>query len=60
MSGLLKAQRSEDFLAAQRRMLDALLKSRAAEHGLVEIGAKAIGPADAQPRWTTSTRPCTP
>ena len=39
---LLKAQRSEDFLAAQRRLLDALLKSRAAEHGLVEIGAKAM------------------
>jgi len=39
---LLKAQRSEDFLAAQRRLLDALLKSRAAEHELVEIGAKAM------------------
>ena len=39
---LLKAQRSEEFLEAQRRMLDALLKSRAAEHELVEIGAKAV------------------
>ncbi len=39
---LLKAQRSDNFLDAQRRLLDALLKSRAAEHGLVEIGAKAM------------------
>ena len=39
---LLKAQRSDEFLEAQRRMLDALLKSRAAEHELVEIGAKAV------------------
>ena len=39
---LLKAQRSDEFLEAQRRMLDALLKSRAAENELVEIGAKAV------------------
>ena len=39
---LLKAQRSPDFLEAQRRLLDSLLKSRAAEHELVEIGAKAM------------------
>lgn len=39
---LLKAQRSDEFLEAQRRMLDSLLKSRAAEHELVEIGAKAV------------------
>ena len=38
---LLKAQRSGEFLETQRRLLDALLKSRAAEHELVEIGAKA-------------------
>jgi class III poly(R)-hydroxyalkanoic acid synthase PhaE subunit len=38
---LLKAQRSDEFLEVQRRLLDALLKSRAAEHELVEIGAKA-------------------
>jgi polyhydroxyalkanoate synthase subunit PhaE len=38
---LLKIQRSDDFLETQRRLLDALLKSRAAEHELVEIGAKA-------------------
>lgn len=38
---LLKAQRSGEFLEVQRRLLDALLKSRAAEHELVEIGAKA-------------------
>ena len=39
---LLKAQRSQDFLEAQRRLLDSILKSRAAEHELVEIGAKAM------------------
>ena len=39
---LLKAQRSQDFLEAQRRLLDSMLKSRAAEHELVEIGAKAM------------------
>jgi class III poly(R)-hydroxyalkanoic acid synthase PhaE subunit len=38
---LLKAQRSERFLEAQRRLLDAMLTSRAAERELVEIGAKA-------------------
>jgi len=38
---LLKAQRSERFLEAQRRLLDAMLTSRAAERDLVEIGAKA-------------------
>lgn len=38
---LLKAQRSDAFLEAQRRLLDAMLTSRAAERGLVEIGAKA-------------------
>ena len=38
---LLKAQRSQGFLEAQRRLLDAVLASRAAERELVEIGAKA-------------------
>lgn len=38
---LLKAQRSDSFLAAQRRLLEALMQSRAAEHELIEIGAKA-------------------
>jgi poly[(R)-3-hydroxyalkanoate] polymerase subunit PhaE len=38
---LLKAQRSERFLEAQRRLLDAMLTSRQAERELVEIGAKA-------------------
>lgn len=38
---LLTAQRSDQFLEAQRQLLGALLKSRAAEHELVEIGAKA-------------------
>ena len=38
---LLKAQRSDQFLEAQRRLLDAMLTSRAAERELVEIGAKA-------------------
>lgn len=38
---LLKAQRSDAFLGAQRRLLEALLKSRAAEQALVEIAAKA-------------------
>ena len=38
---LLKAQRSDTFLEAQRRLLDAMLTSRAAERELVEIGAKA-------------------
>ena len=38
---LLKAQRSEQFLEAQRRLLDAMLTSRAAERELVEVGAKA-------------------
>jgi class III poly(R)-hydroxyalkanoic acid synthase PhaE subunit len=38
---MLKAQRSAEFLEVQRRLLDALLKSRAAEHELLEIGAKA-------------------
>lgn len=38
---LLKAQRSDAFLEAQRRLLDAMLTSRAAERELVEIGAKA-------------------
>ena len=38
---LLKAQRSDAFLEAQRRLLDAMLASRAAERELVEIGAKA-------------------
>jgi poly[(R)-3-hydroxyalkanoate] polymerase subunit PhaE len=38
---LLKAQRSERFLEAQRRLLDAMLTSRQAERDLVEIGAKA-------------------
>lgn len=38
---LLKAQRSDAFLEAQRRLLDAMLTSRAAERDLVEIGAKA-------------------
>jgi class III poly(R)-hydroxyalkanoic acid synthase PhaE subunit len=38
---LLRAQRSEQFLEAQRRLLDAMLTSRAAERELVEIGAKA-------------------
>ena len=38
---LLKAQRSERFLEAQRRLLDAMLTSRAAERELVEVGAKA-------------------
>jgi polyhydroxyalkanoate synthase subunit PhaE len=38
---LLRAQRSDQFLEAQRRLLDAMLTSRAAERELVEIGAKA-------------------
>ena len=38
---LLRAQRSDAFLEAQRRLLDAMLTSRAAERELVEIGAKA-------------------
>jgi hypothetical protein len=40
---LLKAQRSDSFLEAQRRLLDALLTSRAAERELVEVWAKAAG-----------------
>jgi hypothetical protein len=38
---LLKAQRSDSFLEAQRRLLDAMLVSRAAERELIEIGANA-------------------
>jgi class III poly(R)-hydroxyalkanoic acid synthase PhaE subunit len=38
---MLRAQRSDPFLQAQRRLLDAMLTSRAAERELVEIGAKA-------------------
>jgi poly[(R)-3-hydroxyalkanoate] polymerase subunit PhaE len=38
---LLTAQRSDRLLEAQRRLLDAMLTSRAAERELVEIGAKA-------------------
>ena len=38
---LLRAQRSDSLLEAQRRLLDAVLTSRAAERELVEIGAKA-------------------
>ncbi len=38
---LLKAQRSDQFLEAQRRLLDAMLTSRAAERELVEVGAMA-------------------
>jgi hypothetical protein len=44
---LLTAQRSDAFLEAQRRLLDAMLTSRAAESDLVEIGAKT---ADLPPR----------
>lgn len=39
---LLRAQRADEFLDVQRRLLVALLNSRAAEHELVEIGAKAM------------------
>jgi hypothetical protein len=39
---MLKVQRSDPFLEAQRRLLDAMLTSRAAERELVEIGANAV------------------
>lgn len=39
---MLKTQRSDPFLEAQRRLLDAMLTSRAAERELVDIGANAV------------------
>lgn len=40
---LLKAQREGDFLAAQRRLLDAILSSRTKEREIVEAQAEALG-----------------
>ncbi|HET6522300.1 MAG TPA: poly(R)-hydroxyalkanoic acid synthase subunit PhaE [Geminicoccaceae bacterium] len=40
---LLKAQRDDDFLAAQRRLLEAVLASRTREREIVEAQAEALG-----------------